>query len=68
MRVDGICQGRLGEWTGAGASPVAIPGIIRQVATHLPINKDKKRLGKAEEIVKSKRGDPEVTEGGDSFQ
>ena len=65
----GSARGDQGGRTGAGAPPVAAPGIIGQVASHLPIKADKKGLGKAEEIVKSKRGNPEVIgKGGDSFQ
>jgi len=69
LSVGGLCQGRPGRTAGAGAPPVAALGIIGLVASHLPIKADKKRLGKAEEIVKSKRGNPEVIgKGGDRFQ
>ena len=48
----GSGRGDRGQRTGAGAPTVAAPGIIGQVAPRLPIKADKKRLGKAEEIVK----------------
>ena len=34
----GSARGDQGEWTGAGAPPVAALDIIGQVASHLPIN------------------------------
>jgi len=45
-------RGDQGGRAGAGAPPVAALGIIGQVAPRLPIKADKKRLGKAEEIMK----------------
>ncbi len=39
----GSARGDRDEQIGAGAPPVAAPGIIGQVASHLPINIDKKQ-------------------------
>ncbi len=52
----GSVRGDQGVQTGAGAPPVAALGIIGQVVSRLPIKVDKKRLGKAEEIMKGKIG------------
>jgi len=41
MDMAGSARGDRGGQTGAGAPPVAAPGIIGQVASHLSINMDK---------------------------